>query len=198
MLAEINLFVCTMMDYMDKIWVKPDRIWIKTAKNGVESELQVESTVISRITTWMISCSSTVSEPCRPMNHFAVLIHKPSDLSLTHKVPKKDKPIGKPHKNIMRTIKCTPRLHRMLWCGHRLVQHDIEKGRKSYDRTRNSLSFALGHDFGSRPNSTSVIRPSSHFPNDDFRQRGVTHVRRTYCLSIHDLVALAGAVLLCV
>jgi len=32
MLAEINLFACTMMDYMDKIWVKPDRIWIKTAK----------------------------------------------------------------------------------------------------------------------------------------------------------------------
>jgi len=26
MLAEINLFACTMMDYMDKIWVKPDRI----------------------------------------------------------------------------------------------------------------------------------------------------------------------------
>jgi len=32
MLAEITLFACTMMDYMDKIWVKPDRIWIKTAK----------------------------------------------------------------------------------------------------------------------------------------------------------------------
>jgi len=26
MLAEITLFACTMMDYMDKIWVKPVRI----------------------------------------------------------------------------------------------------------------------------------------------------------------------------
>jgi hypothetical protein len=31
------------------------------------------------------------------MNHFAVLTHNLSDLALTDKVPKKDKPIGKPH-----------------------------------------------------------------------------------------------------
>jgi hypothetical protein len=30
------------------------------------------------------------------MNHFAVLTHNLSDLALTDKVPKKDKPIGKP------------------------------------------------------------------------------------------------------
>jgi hypothetical protein len=32
MLAEIDLSACREMDYTDKIWLKPDRIWIKTAK----------------------------------------------------------------------------------------------------------------------------------------------------------------------
>src|SRR5690348_15748963 len=36
------------------------------------------------------------------------------------------------------------------WTDDHLLQHGIEKGRRSCRRNANSLSFALSHDFGSR------------------------------------------------
>ncbi len=93
--AEMNYFVCLYMNYEDSNWFKPDGISFKVAKRWfvVEQEhatewFPLESAAVARLVS---------NGPIRPMNYFAILTHKLSGQSLTHKHSDQDKEIVKPH-----------------------------------------------------------------------------------------------------
>jgi len=82
------------LDYQDRIWFKSDTKWFKADKNDVRAN-KLHGWCISEIKEAVKLCFLTYL--LWLMDHFLILTHKLSSLSLTDKKSNLDKPIGKPH-----------------------------------------------------------------------------------------------------